>query len=1149
MSNRLPKIVAMMCLWLCGLAAAGSAQVSISTGAIQGHITDPASAVVPGATVTLTNPALAVNRQTKSLTDGAFIFPLLQPASGYWVEVEAAGFQRLVIEDLTVRVTEVTIANARIAVGAVMGTVVVKGDETQPVQTTSPTLGGTLGPEVVAALPLNTRNPLQLLATDAGVASIHGSTTFFVAGQRSTFNNYVLNGVDANNFEFGSLGTVPTPNPDSVREFRVQTSLYDATQGRGGGGNIALVTRSGSQKIHGNVYEFHRDSALAANNFFLNRNHVEKPFLLRNHFGASLGGPFPGKRSFWFLNYEGSRQRNVSSISGFLHVLPAKRDAESLAAAFNLPAPAIDPVAVNMLNLPGPYDGMLVPSGRGTVGRLGTFAFATTSRFDADQGTARLDHGMKLWGDPNYVTANLFLSRSDSFSPIGGSSGLGTGSAFATTNRSYSIRDTHTFSPNLINEFTAGATINIIDGNNGVNAPKLADIGMSRFNQSIFPEIPSFGFSDQLGGFGQATNPGPRQHTPSVTLRDMVSYIKGRHSLRFGIETRHYQFNYAQAFLARGSLFFGTQFAPALYPQPAGAPNLSFRDFLIGAPASISIASGTDDRGFRASDFVGFIQDDFRVTRRLTLNLGLRYDFLGNISEKRARLGNFDLDLVPPEARLTGGAGLLKGFISPASLPGFGTPGVKDTTLEGEDKNNFAPRLGFALDVLGNSKLAVRGGYGIYYIRLSAIPALQLTSQPPFFQQISQSGLGVGSLKNPFPALPLPSEFPLLPVAPRLTGLNPTTFAPIFDRPTALSVVAFERNLRTPYSQQWNLTVQYEFLPRWTVELGYLGTHSIKLYNTQSINNAFLRNANNPGPFGLATNSFANRDARVPIVGFSAFGLTVITESAKSFYNALLVTVNHQFARGLYFKGAYTFSKSLDNNSAGSDFDIGGLSGFQLAPDLNKGLSDHDVRHRLALTYVYDLPGPRRGWLQPLLGAWAISGATTFQSGFPGSVTQFAGSSLSGSSGRANLIPNCQLLTSGSVKSRLDNYLNIACAESTPLLTGGMTFGPLSPQEGPGDQFYTITPGGNGRLQGTSGRGVFRGPFQQRWDFALAKKIPAPRLLGEAGRIEFRSEFFNLFNKTNFGTPSGFTNPATFGRITGAFGAARQIQFALKIYF
>jgi hypothetical protein len=596
-------------------------------------------------------------------------------------------------------------------------------------------------------------------------------------------------------------------------------------------------------------------------------------------------------------------------------------------------------------------------------------------------------------------------------------------------------------------------------------------------------------------------------------------------------------------------LFFGAGFANQQFgAPPAGVANIAFRDFLAGAPSSYFVASGTYDRGFRARDTIGFVQDDFRLSRRLTLNLGLRYDFLSNVSEKAHRMGNFDPWLVPAESRQYGGAGLLRGFIISEKLPGLGTPGVSDTTLLGEDKDNFSPRVSFGYDVLGNGKLAVRGGYGIYAIRLSAIPALQLTSQPPFYQQSSTGGFfGFDILHNPFPTLPLPNEFPLMPVAPTLLSLNPNG-SPVYDRPTTLSVNAFERTMQTPYSQQWNFTVQYKFMPRWRVELGYVGSHSIKLYNIQNINNALLRNENNPGPFGLATNSTANAAARVPIPGFSTFGISMITESAKSFYDAGLVTVSHEFARGLFIKAAYTFAKSLDNNSAASDFDIGGVSGNQFLPDLNKGPSDFDVRHRLVVTYVYNLPAVSHGVWRRILSDWSISGITTAQTGYPGSLIQGLGLSLSGNSGRANVVSGCDLVGSGKTSDNLDHYLNPTCVQAPPLLSGGATFGPLSPQEGRGDQIYSITPGGSGRLQGTSGRGIFRGPIQSRWDVTAAKKIPL-RVLGDRGGAQVRAEFFNLVNHPMFANPNAVAGAPSFGRIAGTLGIARQIQFGLKVGF
>lgn len=1159
-------LTSLLYLWLIALAAPGLAQVSSATGAVQGTVTDPNGAIVPNATVTLTNQSLGISRKTQTQSDGAYSFPLIQPADGYQVAVEALGFQRKLLLSINVRVTETSVANAQLAVIGASEQVIVTGEDVQPVQTTSATLGGTLPQQVVVSLPLATRNIIDLLGTDAGVASVlsspsptgQGSNSLFVAGSRATVNNYVINGVDANNFEFHTLapGIVPTPSPDSVQEFKTQTSLYDATMGRGSGGNITLITRSGTNKIHGSVYEFHRNRALSANDFFFNKNKAPKPALIQNIFGGSLGGPLPGN-TFWFGNYEGARQKNGVSgaITGNLAVLPATRDAASLAQAFGLPVDKIDPVAVKILNAPGPYDGFLFASGTGAApGKLGSFAFSSPVVFNSNQFTSRLDHDWNVGGGANRISGTYFWSRGRQVNP-GGASGASLGQPFSFDfgNDTFSLSDTHTFRPNLLNEFTFGFTWNKRDINN-IGGVDINSLGMSRFNQSILQGTPSLGFADQLTCCAVAASADQTQHNASFTVRDLVTYTAGQHSFRFGFEHRRYQFNFKNSSNGqRGSIFFSTGIANTLYGRPAGIDNLALRDFLIGAPSSTSVGSGLRNVGYRARDYVGFVQDDFRATRRLTLNLGLRYDFLGNNTEVHNQIGNFDPALVSPEARLIGGPGLLQGFIAPEDLKGFGTPGVSPSTLNGEDMNNISPRVSFALDVLGNGKLAVRGGYGMYYIRISSGAVLQTISQVPFSLSASlvNSAGAAGLLKDPFARLPLPGEFPLRPTPATLTGINPTTGAPIFNG-LLLAVSALDRNVRTPYNQQWNLTTQYEFLPGWVVELGYLGTHGVKLLKNTSVNNALLRNANNPAAFGITTNSSANRDARVSVVGLSAGGLNMYSNGGNSVYHALLATVSHRFSHNLFFKGAYTFAKSIDDYpaSAGGDFGAGSSFGNQFISALNRGLSSFDVRHRLAVTYVYQLPGPSKGLLGALFGRWSINGLTTYQSGFPGAIFQSIGtSSLSGTAGFGNVLPNCQLATGGSVSAHLDNYLNAACVQTTPLLAGGATFGPFSLFEGPGDQTYTIDSRGSGRLQGTSSRGVFRNPFQQRWDFSLAKKMPV-RKLGESSEVEFRAEFFKLFNTPIFNGPGSTAGTAAFGRITGTIdNSGRQIQFALKLNF
>jgi hypothetical protein len=361
-----------------------------------------------------------------------------------------------------------------------------------------------------------------------------------------------------------------------------------------------------------------------------------------------------------------------------------------------------------------------------------------------------------------------------------------------------------------------------------------------------------------------------------------------------------------------------------------------------------------------------------------------------------------------------------------------------------------------------------------------------------------------------------------------------------------------KRDMKTPYTQSWNFTIQGQVLPGWTVETGYAGSHSIHLITIQSLNNALLVNASNPARFGLSTNSSANRNTRVPYAGFSATGLSAITDGAKSFYDAFLLTVSHRYSKGLYFKAAYTFAKTIDNSISGTGLDIAGTNtGNQFYPDLNKGLADFDIRHRLVATYVYEFPKIQQRFLRPIIGDWSISGITTMQSGLPGQITQSIGTtSLSGTNGYGLVIPGCQLSTGGDPKANLNNYLNAACVATTPLLASGQSFGGLTPYESPGNQTYAITPGGSGRLQGPVTRGAFRNPFQKRWDVSLFKKFPIRRL-GEAANLEFRAEAFKVFNNPIFAAASATAgSPSTFGRITSTIdNTGRQVQFALKLNF
>lgn len=1135
------------------LAVPSHAQISSSTGSIQGTVSDPSGSAVVGAKVVATNTQTGVRTETQSGSDGSFAIPFLLPGT-YKVEVESEGFRKAVLTDILVQVTKTTVANAKLEIGQVSAEVIVS-EAAQVVDTATATTGDVIGSQLIKAIPLPTRNFLDLTALQPGVAAVLGSPAalgrglpqVFVVGQRGTTNSFVLNGVDANNLGNNNLGNVPVPNPDAVQEFRVNTSQYDASQGRASGGVINVVQRSGTNEFHGSAFWFYRSDALNANDFFFNRNGTEKPVLLQNQYGGTISGPVPGlEETFWFFSYQRWGQKNgvSGSVSGLQPVLPTTRDAASLAAAFGLNPADIDPVAVAWINRSGPFGGFLYPSATGPLGTNQIFTLSAPSIFSENQYNATFDR--RLFKN-NQLGVRFFYADPESFNPFGGGVSLGQGQANPNENWHAAASDVHTFSQNLVNEFRAGFTL-LKAKTQATEGTTLSDIGMSRFNSSFFDGTPAVFFDNGLlSGLGISTNNDQASQNLSYTFTDTLSWTRGKHTLRGGIEFRRYHINTFNNFASRGFLNFP-----------------DFQSFLTGTPNDVFVGTGVTDRGFRAYDISWFVQDDFRVLPRLTLNLGVRYDFLSPSTDIRNRIGNFDPSRLSASCLQTGGNCLRDGFISPAGLGGgFGTPGVSESTLLESDKNNFAPRIGLAYDVFGDGKLAVRGGYGIYFVRTSNQTLLQLITGAPFFQLFRTTGTGViGSqaLANPYPNLPTPDQFPVLPVFPQFSGLA-ASGAPLFVDPATglptplLTVNPFERTLDSPYNQNWNLTVQYEVFKNWVVEAGYIGSRAIKLLHSRQINAARLVDATNPGLGGLTTNSSANINSRTLVPGFSSTGLNTVTGSGNSWYNAFLFSVRHPFSKGFQIKADYTFSKSLDNNSGSFTQDLGNAGGNQLAFDLNKGLSNFDQKHRLVLTYLWEIPGPKQGWQGRVLGGWSLSGVTTFQSGFPFNVVSTTSGNLQGAGtaiGRANTSCNGGFTIGGNVSNAVDRFINTACFSAPVALAAGTVVTTVDANLAPGAGNFVIGPG-TGVLFGNLGRNALRGPFQQRFDTAITKRIaldPVYPLLGENANLEFRTEFFKLFNTPIFNNPISNVSSGSFGRITSTTDSTgRIIQFALKLNF
>jgi hypothetical protein len=1180
-----------------------------ATGAIGGAVIDTTGASVSGAEVQIINASTeSIVRKVSTNSDGDFVATLLPPGT-YSVVVNKSGFGEAKAEGFEVRVTETTRVTITLKPGAVSERVEISA-QIASVETSNATTGESLGTTTIRELPLATQNYQQLLSLSAGTQSElnasaqlgRGNVRIIVNGQREDNNNYLIEGISATDYNVAQATYVPLPNPDVIQEFKVQTSLYDASQGRNGGGNVNAILRSGTREFHGDAYEFFRNDVLNANDFFLNREGLSRPSVKQNIFGGSLGGPaVKDKFGFFFVNYQGTRQRSGLSpgtfISTTIPALPADRSNASISQAFfGNTTTAIDPVVSKLLNFKsnqfgGTSNGFLIPSGDPTTG---AFAISRPGKYTDDQFTSNWDREFRSGQDK--VSVRFFFSDSESFLPFGGGdlqeslgSTLATSIASSALNfpfdtpvhaRFFNVTETHLFSPTLVNEFRYGF---VHIGDNLANRPPVSasDLGIDRPTNQVTSSIYKFVFSSSGFEIGPAPFADQFQTQNNHNFVDTVSWVKGKHVFRFGGDFTDVNLDKIFPQVFNGELFFTN--------TPDG--HSDFQNFLLGSPQFSFGGGGVDNHQYRSKNIGVYAQDDWKIRQNLTLNLGLRTEWFGAFHDNLCHIGNLDPALAN-QGRFP--------FIYPSCVNKLGLAGLtgnaNDTTYNNNYSTGLGPRLGLAYDLGGHHTTTIRAGYGIYYVREDVGTVDQLSFQTPFLPVAFGGGLP-GCLSTffsqaaPAPCIPAgatsnpnglpqagtldPTFVPCLSVFQGFPG-GDTTQAANYGNASgsacpgplpSVNIFGLQvpRHYVVPNTQQWNLTVQHSLGKEWVLEVGYVGTKGTHLRETRdSLQSQNATPANpvdisspfcSPSPCVITTNTFANAVARSRAQGINGYaGFQLFADDAYSHYNSLQTTLSRRWGAG-YFQGAYTFSKSTDATSTGNTaFNTAFNDESTLAA--SRGLSDFDRPHRLVVSYRYDLPffKGETGAKGALLRGWALSGITIFQSGSPFSVTDSAAGSaflglgftpgtLSGQLASGSTLASA--LSTGSIGTRIDSYLNPAAFTTAPLLYPALCNPNVAATAPPPNSNFCTTNFGN------VGRNVFRGPAQQNWDFSLIKNFR----LTERQSLRFTTDFFNIWNHANFGNPAvndvetiGTAN-SPFGKITSTVGTPRLIQFSLRYAF
>jgi Carboxypeptidase regulatory-like domain len=1175
------NILAAARLWFCTflialvLPLASRAQ---DTGYISGTITDKSGAAVVGAEVTLTNAAGSLTRTTTSNTDGAYVISGL-PGDTYNLVVTAKGFQKYSVQKIVLSVAEKARIDIQLTVGAVTETVEVTGESVAQVETTSSELGATISGQQVSQLELNGRNFTQLATLTPGVVNqtnqdegrvgVYGNVAYAINGGRTEYNNWELDGGD--NMDNGSNATLNVyPNIEAIAEFKVLTSNYGAQYGRNGSGTIEVETKSGTQAFHGSAFEYLRNDFFNANEYFNNAAGIARPPYKKHDYGYTIGGPvyIPNhynadkKKTFFFFSEEWRKEKNPATISPINVPSDAERNGNfsDVCPGTNCPGvgATVPVTAVGQALL------ALIPHATPgfTIGGFPAFEQTVSTPTNWREELVRIDHNLT----DNYRLTFRYIH--DSWSTIvpnplwgnGTSSFENIQTTFVGPGTSFVARLNANISPTLLNEFVASYTADHIFLTALNNPPPLPSGAMGAiFNNGFGGKLPAIqltGNSALYGGLGQDTGYFPWNNAnPTYTYRDNLTKILGTHTFQMGAYMAFAQKNEDNSPNVQGILTFDA--------SSSVSSGNAFADMLMGNIATYKQWSAILKYYNRYRIVEPYFNDDWRLTKRLTLNLGLRVSLFGTYRERYRNAFNLNPSAFVAANEPTfdangnlaqnaaGTANPLNGVVQCGEKGGTFplVPGSLFPTVSiGSSSNagclsghlfNPAPRIGFAYDPKGDGKTAIRGGYGIFYEHTNGNEANteSLEGSAPLILTATQSNVaGYTSIGAGAGQVPLPP----------------------------LSLVSIPNKVTWPYVQQWNLGVQRELPTHVVLSVAYVGskgTHLTLLSNGNQLLPIGSANPYKPGEAisqpvgsssispdcgttfnanGVPTNAMT--PSGVPITGQAAVNLAVagcgasadplrtafpgysnitnLRDAANSIYHALQVSANRT-VEDLTLSLAYTYSHSIDDASDRGDNAF--VNAYNFAA--NRASSNFDQRHALSLSYVYGLPffKASSGFAHAALGGWQVSGITVVQTGNPVNVTN--GTTFADNAGVGNGVGT------GSRPDQVGNPHNVP-ANSNPVAPGPLLYNPAA---------FAIP---TGLTFGDVGRNTLYLPRRTNFDFGLFKRFTFTERTG----LDFRWENFNLFNHTEFNGMETSFGSSNF-LYANSTHLGRKMQFGLRLYF